>query len=233
MPTPATAPDPAPAEPAGRRAAPALRLWGVSRRFGPRWALRDIDLEVPRGAAVALVGPNGAGKTTLLRVLATLLRPSRGEVEVLGRSARRDGDEIRRRLALLTASGFLYDELTGRENLRFGTLMTGRAPDRRAIDGALERVGLAGAADLRVRAYSTGMRKRLELARLFLRPVELLLLDEPYASLDREGVALVDRFLARFRESGGTLLLASHGEGDAERAADRVVRLRGGRRVEA
>ncbi len=178
---------------------------------------------------MALIGPNGAGKTTLLKVLATLLRPSGGRAEVLGRTVTEEADEIRHRSAFLSATPFLYDELTGAENLRFASLMTGVRSDAGAVRDTLARVGLGEAGDLRVRAYSTGMRKRLDVARVLLRPVELFLLDEPYAGLDEEGIALVDRHLERFRTAGGTVILASHQPGESVRRADRVLRLRDGR----
>lgn len=208
---------------------PAIRLSGLSKRFGARWALREVDLRVERGAVLALVGPNGAGKTTLLRILATIQKPSAGEVEVLGHPARTQGDAIRRRVSLLTPSGYLYDELTGAENLRFADLMSGRKPDRERILRALDGVGLGDAAELRVRAYSDGMRKRLEVARLMLRRTDLLLMDEPYASLDAEGARIVDDVLSRARAEGRTVLFATHRRGRALAACDRVVALAAGR----
>lgn len=210
-------------------AGPALRLRGLSKRFGRRWALREVDLELPRGAFLALLGPNGAGKTTLLRVLATLLKPTSGDAEVLGLPVRQGADEIRRRAGLLTADGFLYDDLTAAENLRFAALMSGDRPDRAAHEALLARVGLSDAADVRVRAFSTGMRRRLELARLLLRRPELVLMDEPYVSLDEEGVALVDRTFRELRERGATVVFASHQRDEARRVADRAVVLRRGR----
>lgn len=208
---------------------PAVQLRGASKRFGLRWALRGVDLRVERGTSLALVGPNGAGKTTLLRMLATLLRPSEGEVRVFGHSVRTAGDEVRRRVSLLARDGYLYDELTGAENLRFAALMCGRRPEPDRIRRALAEVGLEDAADLRVRAYSDGMRKRLELARLLTRRTDLLLMDEPYAGLDAEGARLVDGTLARARADGVTALFASHRAGEALARADRVVLLVAGR----
>ncbi|MFQ5678115.1 MAG: heme ABC exporter ATP-binding protein CcmA [Gemmatimonadota bacterium] len=208
---------------------PAVLTRRLCKRFGWRWALRDVDLIVERGTSVTLVGPNGAGKTTLLRILATLVKPSRGEVEVFGHPVGPEGDAIRSRVGLLTATGYLYDELTGAENLRFAILMGGQRPDGSRILQALERVGLADAADVRVRGYSAGMRKRLELARLLLRRLDLLLMDEPYASLDAKGIRLVDQVISQARTDGATVVLASHQRGEAVLGADRLVVLSGGR----
>jgi heme ABC exporter ATP-binding subunit CcmA len=207
----------------------AVRTERLSRRFGRSWALDSLDLEIERGSTVAVLGPNGAGKTTLFRVLATLLRPSAGHVEVLGSVLPRDSDAVRSRAGMLTAAGYVYDELTGLENLRFAALMSGERPDTDALRAAIAEVGLEEAADKRVRAYSAGMRKRLELARLMLRPLELVLLDEPFVSLDQEGVELVQAAIRRWKTAGGTVLVASHQVADALRHADRALLLTGGR----
>lgn len=212
---------------------PAVRVSGLTRRFGRRWALRGVDLEVPHGSVVALLGANGTGKTTLLRILSTLLRPTAGTVEVLGAALPAGGDEVRARAALMTPGGHVYEELTARENLRFAARMGGIAADRARIEEALARVGLADAADIRVRAYSTGMRKRLELARLGLRELDLVLLDEPFVSLDDEGVSLMQDAIAAWRDAGATVIVASHRVADASRHAERIVRLERGAVAEA
>jgi ABC-2 type transport system ATP-binding protein len=207
----------------------ALRTERLSRRFGRSWALDSLDLEIQRGSTVAVLGPNGAGKTTLFRVLATLLRPSTGHVEVFGSVLPRHADAVRSRTGMLTAAGYVYDELTGLENLRFAALMSGERPDLTALRAAIAEVGLEEAADKRVRAYSAGMRKRLELARLMLRRLELVLLDEPFVSLDQEGVELVQAAIQRWKAAGGTVLVASHQVADALRHADRALLLTAGR----
>lgn len=210
-------------------AEPAVRVRGLTRRFGRRWALRGIDLEVERGAVVAVLGANGTGKTTLLRVLATLLRPTAGAVEVLGRALPAEGDAVRRGAGLLTPIGYAYEELSGLENLRFAAWMSGAASDDASLREALGAVGLDEAADVRARGYSAGMRKRLELARLGLRPLELVLLDEPFVSLDADGIVIVQAAVERWRAAGATVLIASHQIEDALRHADRAVVLAAGR----
>lgn len=213
----------------GSEAEPAVRLEGVSRRFGWTWALRSVDLTVPRGELLALVGPNGAGKTTLLRLLATLLEPTAGRIRVLGRDPADDSQGVRRRVGLLAAAGYLYDDLTARENLRFAALMSGQRRWEGPAAAALERTGLARFADHRVGGFSSGMRKRLAIARLLLRPLELVLLDEPYASLDAEGIEMVDELVDELRADGCTVLVASHRWGRSLREADRVAALEAGR----
>lgn len=208
---------------------PAVRLQGIGKRFGYAWALRDVSLELDRGAVLTLRGPNGAGKTTLLKVLAGIYRPSAGEGSVLGADLTGDSDPVRRRTVLQADTDFLYDELTGVENLRFAALMAGEGRGREARVAVLERVGLTPAADDPVRTYSTGMRKRLSLARILLRSAGLVLLDEPYGGLDREGAEFVDRVVEEFREEGRSVVLATHRGGAAARRADRIARLRAGR----
>jgi len=200
----------------------AVSLRGVSRRFGWFWALRDVDLEVAAGASLLLAGPNGAGKTTLLRILAGVISPSRGEGTLAG-VALADNDGIRRRSALLTIGGYLYDELTALENLRFVSLMCGGDTSPTTFARILERVGLAGVADRRVGAFSSGMRKRLSLGQLLLRPVDVVLMDEPFASLDDEGRALVEEVVEDMKAAGQTVFLASHQIGESLRLIDRVA----------
>ncbi|WP_419938521.1 ATP-binding cassette domain-containing protein [Candidatus Palauibacter sp.] len=207
----------------------AVAAEGVTRRFGRRWALRGVDLAVPRGAVVALLGANGTGKTTLLRLISTLLKPTAGRLEVLGHTLPAGGDEIRTGAAFMTAGGHAYEELTGVENLRFAARMSATAPTDDDLRDALAAVELGGAADIPVRAWSTGMRRRLELARLRLRPLELVLLDEPFVSLDENGVGLVHEAVRRWRDAGAAVIIASHRVEDATRHADDVVRLVGGR----
>lgn len=207
----------------------AVRAEGLTRRFGRRWALRGVDLEVPRGAVVALLGANGTGKTTLLRVISTLLRPTAGRVEVLGHAHPAGGDAIRARTAFMTAGGHAYEELTGVENLRFAARMSATAATDADLRDALAAVDLAEAGDVPVRGWSTGMRRRLELARLRLRPLDLALLDEPFTSLDEAGVGLVHEAVRGWRDAGAAVLIASHRIDEATRHADDVVRLEGGR----
>ncbi len=181
-----------------------------------------------RGTTLCLVGPNGAGKTTLLKLVATLLRPSGGDARLLGHSLRDEPDEVRKRTGLLTVRGFLYDDLTAAENLHFTMRMADLRPDRDTIGRVLERIGLAEVADNRMRTFSTGMRKRLALGQLLVRPIEVALLDEPYAGLDSQGMRLVDEVVGEFKASGTTVLLASHQDGEAVRLAERTGILRKG-----
>jgi heme exporter protein A len=172
--------------------------------------LTDVSLSVGRGRIVVLHGPNGAGKTTLLKVLATRLRPSRGGGSVFGFDLVRQAHEVRRRTAMLSVFGGAYPALTAAENLSLAARLYGGNPGPEELGASLAAVGLAGARDKLVRTFSSGMKKRLGLARLRLAAAELWLLDEPYAALDEAGKAYVDELLAEARRSHVTIVLASH-----------------------
>lgn len=208
----------------------AVELTDVAHRLGNRWALRGVTLRVEPGEVVAVVGPNGSGKTTLLRVLATTLVPHRGSARVLGFDLARDANAIRELVGMLGQATGLYDDLTAAENLAFAVRMYGSRPAAATIQTALETVGMAAHANDRVRTMSSGMRRRVAIARVLLRRPRLLLLDEPYNTLDPTGVAVVDSWIQETARSGGAVLLVSH---DLSRSATsryhRVVSLNAGR----
>lgn len=219
-------PTPLAAEPDART--PALELERVAHRFGGTWVLRGCSLTVPRGRAVALLGSNGAGKTTLLRVAATLLTPSRGAARVFGHDVVRDAADARGLIGMLGTSPALYEDLTAVENLRFAQRMRGAPDDAATIDRVLDEVGLLGHRKSRVRDFSSGMRRRVALARLLMHPPRLLLLDEPYAAFDTDGIERVNRFVTQVKESGGAALVATHDLPRAVPVVDSVVRLEAG-----
>jgi heme exporter protein A len=209
-------------------AEPALTVAGVAHRFAGRWVLRGCDLEIRRGEAVALLGGNGAGKTTLLRVISTLLRPTRGSVRVLGHDLATDAAGIRGRIGVMSFNPALYEDLTAAENLRFACRMRGEKADNARIARVLDEVGLARHADVRVRGYSSGMRRRVALARVLLHTPELLLLDEPYAALDDEGAERINDVIQAVIGRGGAVLAATHDLPRAAAVMHRVLRLEAG-----
>lgn len=200
----------------------ALQADGVTRRYGRRWALRGADLVVRPGEVVGLEGHNGSGKSTLLRVFSTLIRATSGRAWVLGSDVRERPDWVRGQVALMTYHPGLYDDLTARENLQFAASMLGR--EASGIDAALDRVGLLRDGDERVRTFSSGMQRRLSLARLLMQRPRVLLLDEPYNSLDRQGVALVNEVVAEVvrGSDGGAALIVLHDRQSAGALLDRV-----------
>ncbi len=187
-----------------------MALRGVTRRFGHKWALRGIELDVAFGDLVVIQGHNGGGKSTLLRVIATAVQPTGGSGRVLGKDLRREATAIRPESALLGTTNGLYEDLSATENLLFAARMLGVRQPAEPVAAALRQVGLANDADDRVRSFSSGMQRRLALARLLLHQPKLLLLDEPFNTLDADGAALVHDLMADTRERGGAVVVVLH-----------------------
>ncbi len=184
-----------------------LRLEALSKRFGRDWVIQDLSFELMQGEVVALMGPNGSGKTTLLRLMAGLLKPTRGRVE-------------RKGLALLLPNPpAFHRRLTAREHLLYDQAFYGRGG---AFWPLLERFRLPP--DLPLMAYSSGMKKRLALARFLLLAPEIWLLDEPETALDEEARGLLLEVLREARGKAG-VVLATHDPRLAQEAADRVLLL--------
>ena len=205
----------------------AIEVRSLGKRFGSRWVLRGVTLSVRAGETVGLLGPNGSGKSTVLRIVGTLIKASVGFAAVNGLDVVRDSDAARAQIGYLSHTPGLYDDLTARENLTFAADMLGLP--RAEVAALLERVGLAHVADDRVRGFSAGMQRRLALARLFLRNPRVLLLDEPYANLDAEGIALMNTMIAAVVNSGGAALVALHELAPARAMLDSTCTLVAGR----
>jgi heme ABC exporter ATP-binding subunit CcmA len=207
----------------------AIAADGVWKYFGDYPALRGATLSAPAGACVALLGRNGAGKTTLLRILANLSRPSKGQVTVFGESAR--DEKVRARIGYLGHGIGVYDDLSAYENLTlFGRLMN--VPDTKvAAEAALERVGLTRVRDGFAREFSRGMRQRLAVARAFLHNPDILLLDEPFTSLDDRAIGVLHKLLRDALEKGATIVMSTHQIREAMELATQVALLERGRIV--
>lgn len=212
--------------------AEAIRLDGVARRFGHRWALRGVSLEAGAGESLMLLGRNGSGKTTLLRILATAIRPTRGSGAVFGHDLAARPDDVRPLVAWLGHDAGLYGDLTARENLRFAERMRRPADPARTrearIAAVLERVALAGHGDERTRGFSAGMKRRVALGRVLLAEPRLLLLDEPYAAFDAAGIALVNEVVGATCAAGGCVLMATHDPDRSSEVATRTLRMENG-----
>src|SRR5437588_1004625 len=204
---------------------PAIELRGLSRHFGERTALQGISVSVPAGTTLAVLGRNGAGKSTLLRVLATLLRPHAGEVQVLGQPLPGRAFAVRGQVGLLGHDPLLYRDLTARENLRYQAGLHGAGSQR--VEELLEAVGMRERAEDPVRTLSRGMVQRLAVCRAVLHRPELLLLDEPRANLDPGAGELIEPLIGRAAKA--TRVITSHDPKAALAEADLVLALRGGR----
>ena len=206
-----------------------IEVFGAVKALGGRPVLTGVDLTVRAGSAVALFGPNGAGKSTLLRVLAGLTRLDAGEARVMGHRPHTAPAWVRRRMGWLAHRPFLYDSLSGEENLRFWARVYGLKDARRRVRELLARTGLLLFAADPVRTYSRGMVQRLAIARVLLHDPEVLLLDEPFTGLDSGGVRLVGEMLAELKSRGRTMLIVSHRPDEVLHLADRFAVLARGR----
>lgn len=204
----------------------AIDATNLARRFGRRWALADVSLQVARGSIVAVAGHNGSGKSTLFRILASILRPDRGTATVAGFDVVRERPDVRKAIALLSHQSYLYESLTAQENLEVAADHIGRRDD---VAPLLGRVGLASRADDFVSTFSAGMRKRLSFARVLLQDPEVVLLDEPYAQLDPDGFALVDDVVREMKSQGKTVVMATHQVEHVGPLADQTIVLAEGR----
>ena len=207
------------------KGAPAILLAGLRRDYGERAALDGVGLELGAGETLVVLGPNGSGKTTLLRILATLLRPSGGEVRVLGCSLPSEAWKLRGRIGYLGHEPLLYRDLSGRENLRFHARLHGSrgAAAEERIEQLLVAAGMERRADQHVAELSAGMRQRLAICRCVLHRPQLLLLDEPDSNLDIEGREIAKTLIGP--GLGHTRVVVTH---DPERflpEADQVLRL--------
>jgi heme ABC exporter ATP-binding subunit CcmA len=203
---------------------PAIEVRGLTRHFGERTALRDVTVAVPEGATLAVLGRNGAGKSTLLRILATLLRPHDGDVQILGARLPNGAYKIREHIGFLAHEPLLYADLTARENLTYHARL--RNIEAARIDEVLEAVDMRRRADDPVRLLSRGMVQRIAVCRAILHRPKLLLLDEPKANLDPAAAELMEPLIGR--ASGCTRVITSHDPDQALKEADLVLALRNG-----
>jgi ABC-2 type transport system ATP-binding protein len=208
-----------------------LSTHGLSKHYGSRPAVRDLDLEVRRGEVFGFLGPNGAGKTTTIRMALGLIRPTAGWVEVLGRNVARHRAEVLPRVGALVEVPALYPYLSGRQNLRAFAHMLGGVPDAR-LDEVLALVGLADRQRDRVKTYSMGMKQRLGVGVALLNEPELLVLDEPANGLDPAGIVEMRDLLRRLADAGKTVFISSHVLAEVQQICDRVAIIDQGRLVQ-
>lgn len=205
----------------------ALRLCGVSRRFGRLLALDRIDLEVPRGTFLGLIGHNGAGKSTLLGILTGTLRPTEGRAEICGVDIHADPQAALRHLGSVPEEPAVFEHLSAQEMLELVVAVRGGGD----VQAALDLAALGGHADRPIREYSQGMRRRTALAAAWVARPQVLVLDEALNGLDPPSSARVKAALRAHCDEGGTVLLSTHVVDTVQAVADRVVMLAHGRVV--
>ena len=191
------------------------------KRFGLKTILRGVDFEVQPGEFVALLGPNGAGKTTFLRILASLSRPSLGDVKIAGYKLPHEAAQVRARLGVVSHLPLLYGDLTADENLRFYGRMYNIPDLELRITEVLEMVGLEARRRDLVRTFSRGMQQRLAIGRAVIHDPDVVLFDEPYTGLDQDASSMLDDVLQTVAAKGRTVVMTSH---DLARAEDLATR---------
>jgi ABC-2 type transport system ATP-binding protein len=208
----------------------ALRATDLGRRFGDRWAVRGIHLEVRRGEVLGLLGPNGAGKTTTVRLLTALIEPSEGTAAVDGFDVRERPNDVRARVGILTETPGLYDKLSAIANLDFFARLYGLGAATRAerIERYLRLFSLWERRDDVAGTFSKGMKQKLAIARALLHDPSVVFLDEPTAALDPEAAFIVREAIETLRKGGRTIVLATHNLDEADRLCDRIAFVRGG-----
>jgi ABC-2 type transport system ATP-binding protein len=195
----------------------------LSRTFGSQSVLTDVSFSVGRGEVFGYLGPNGAGKTTTMRILLGLVHPTAGEATVFGKPLGNRGD-LRRRVGVLLDNPGLFDRLSAAENLDYYARLYGVADSRDRVDEILRFVGLHERKDDAVGTYSTGMKRKLGLARAIIHRPEVLFLDEPTSGLDPEAQRMVrDLILRLSAEEGITVFLSSHHLDEVERVCTKVA----------
>lgn len=198
----------------------------LSKSFGEITALRGVDLAVPKGTIFALLGPNGAGKTTTVRLLTGVIKPSGGQAQVAGYDIMADVDALRERVGVMTETAANYERLTAQQNLEIFGQLHGQSQHeaRQKAKRLLETLGLSHRAGSRVETFSTGMKKRVLLARALIHDPEVLFLDEPTSGLDPEAseqVLEIIRTLCAERQH--TVLLCTHNLDEAQRLCDQIA----------
>ncbi len=198
-----------------------IKVRKLVKRFGMKTVLNGLDLDLGPGEFVALLGPNGAGKTTFLRILASLSRPSLGEVRVAGHRLPQEAAQVRARLGVVSHQPLLYGDLTAEQNLRFYGRMYGIPRLDERITEVLEMVGLESRRHDLVRTFSRGMQQRLAIGRGVLHDPDVMLFDEPHTGLDQDASTMLDGVLRSVAAQGRTVLMTSP---DLVRAEDLATR---------
>ncbi len=202
-----------------------IRAEGLGKRFGERWAVRDLTIEVARGEVFGFLGPNGAGKTTTVRMLAGMIAPSEGRAWIDDVEVARAPDALRSRIGLLTEAPGLYERQTARQNLALHAMLHGLPRARRdeRVRACLEVVGLWDRRDDLVAGFSKGMKQKLAIARAVLHEPDVVFLDEPTSGLDPESARAVRDLIRDLRGAGRAVFLCTHNLDEARRLCDRVA----------
>jgi len=208
-----------------------IRLTNLTKAYGSFLAVDNINLHVPRGQLFGFLGPNGAGKTTTLRMIAGILRPTNGTVEIAGADVARKPMEAKSRLGFIPDRPYVYDKLTGAEFLRFVAALYGQDGPiiERRMDELLALFELTEWKNELVESYSHGMRQKLIISSALIHRPEVIVVDEPMVGLDPRGARFLKELFRAFVDRGGTVLMSTHTLEVAEAMCDRIAIILGGR----
>ena len=208
-----------------------IRLTNLTKRYGSFTAVDGIDLEIRRGELFGFLGPNGAGKTTTMRMIAGILQPTAGRIEIAGDDIAVDPIRAKHRLGFIPDRPFVYDKLTGAEFLRFVAALYGQDGEgvERRLDELLDLFELTPWKDELVESYSHGMRQKLIISSALLHRPEVIVVDEPMVGLDPKGQKFLKELFRAFVDRGGTVLMSTHTLDTVEEMCDRIGIISGGK----
>ncbi len=209
-----------------------IDIKGLTKQADNKLILRGIDLSIPQGETVAILGPNGAGKSTLLKVLATLIKPTTGQVVINGLNLKKNQLEIKKLFGYLPHSSLLYEQYSPLENLVFfGKLYGVKNPEERAIE-LVKEVGLSFFLNEPVKNFSRGMIQRIAIARAIIHDPKILYLDEPHTGLDQGAIGILNHVIVSMKEKGTTTLMVTHDFKQAAEICDRILIVKNGKIVD-
>lgn len=197
-----------------------IKIEGLTKSYGKFLAVDDVNLEIKKGEVFGFLGPNGAGKTTTIKSILGLIKPSEGNIHIMGRSVQKQRREALLGVGYLPEYMNLYSNLTGRETLEFFAKL--RNAPKSEVDRLLKQVGMTEAADKKIGEYSKGMAQKIALAQALLGNPPLLILDEPTSGLDPTAITMVKRLVKYYTDKGGTVFFSSHILPNVQEVADRV-----------
>ncbi len=200
-----------------------LGFKGLTKSFGNQVALKGVNLDVARGESVVILGPNGAGKTTLIKILATIMKPTSGEVLIDGLYLKDNAEEIRRKIGVVTHQTFLYSNLTAYENLEFYSRMYDVPRRNERIQEVVNLVGMTSRLHDRVGTLSRGMQQRLSIARSLLHKPTIMLLDEPETGLDQQAIIMLWEALQKEAEGKRAIIFVTHSLERGLEIGDRIL----------
>lgn len=209
-----------------------IDIKGLTKQADNKLILRGIDLSIKQGETVAILGPNGAGKSTLLKVLATLIKPTTGQVMINGLNLKKNQLEIKKLFGYLPHSSLLYDQYSPLENLVFfGKLYGIKNPEKRATE-LVKEVGLSFFLNEPVKNFSRGMIQRIAIGRAIVHDPKILYLDEPHTGLDQGAIAILNNVIVSMKEKGTTTLMVTHDFKQAAEICDRILIMKNGKIVD-